>query len=455
MSNSNENIEIIEKTDMMQEMKSTAAKMAEIMNNAKDMKDIEEVRGLMDKMMAAIQAMSGMMGMQDEEQKNVEATPIHRIDSNVDLEKAVWTTAYMNTLPDSSFLYIEAGGKKDSEGKTEPRSLRHFPYKDASGKVDLPHLRNALARIPQSSLPQGVKDEVTAKARRIASENGIGTSAQNKVCAILDIVKAIEINQGLISDATWEEVNKMSTTIEETKVEKVEETVTKVEDAVVTEKEAVVEEVKATDVVETPVKEIPVTETPKVEESTVLKGLDEAIDKLNAQVERLTKLEKVNAVSDGVPAKETTKDEASTEAPKEAPQTVEGGVAEVKPEEKPVETSAEKPVEKPIETPKVEAEALNKGASPEGALETILEKLGGLETRLKKIEDQPAPSKILSPYTLQKGQPTEGEADELKKIDTRLGELGNIRANNLESYQLTGLADEAFRLIKRKKELVG
>lgn len=68
-------------------------------------------------------------------------------------EKAVWTTAFVNNLPDSAFLYIQPGGQKDNEGKTKPRNFRHFPYKDASGKVDLPHLRNAIARIPQSNAP--------------------------------------------------------------------------------------------------------------------------------------------------------------------------------------------------------------------------------------------------------------------------------------------------------------
>jgi HK97 family phage prohead protease len=81
--------------------------------------------------------------------------------------RAVWTTAYVNNLPDGAFLYIAPGGSKDSEGKTVPRSLRFFPYKDASGAVDLAHLRNALARIPQSNLPAGVKQSVTAKAQRI------------------------------------------------------------------------------------------------------------------------------------------------------------------------------------------------------------------------------------------------------------------------------------------------
>ena len=87
-----------------------------------------------------------------------------------DVDKAVWSTAFVNDLPDGSFLFIESGGKKNGEGKTKPRSLRHFPYKDASGKVDLPHIRNAIARIPQSNAP-GLSDtkkrSLQEKARRI------------------------------------------------------------------------------------------------------------------------------------------------------------------------------------------------------------------------------------------------------------------------------------------------
>lgn len=84
-------------------------------------------------------------------------------------EKAAWDTAYINNLPDSAFLYVAPGGQKDADGKTTPRSLRYFPYRDSSGAVDLPHLRNALARIPQSSLSQAVKDQATARARRLLS----------------------------------------------------------------------------------------------------------------------------------------------------------------------------------------------------------------------------------------------------------------------------------------------
>ena len=87
------------------------------------------------------------------------------------LEEATWDTAYQNSLPDSAFLYISHGGTKDSDGNTLPRTNRYFPVYDDTGKVDLPHLRNALARIPQSSLDQSVKDAVTAKAEKLAKAN--------------------------------------------------------------------------------------------------------------------------------------------------------------------------------------------------------------------------------------------------------------------------------------------
>ncbi len=80
---------------------------------------------------------------------------------------AEWDTAYINNLPDSSFLYIEPGGEKDDEGKTTPRSLRHLPIKDASGEIDLPHLRNALSRLGQPGTGGAEGDRwLTANLRR-------------------------------------------------------------------------------------------------------------------------------------------------------------------------------------------------------------------------------------------------------------------------------------------------
>lgn len=87
-------------------------------------------------------------------------------------KEAEWDTAYINNLPDSSFAYIEPGGDKDSDGKTTPRSLRHLPYKDSDGKVDLPHLRNALARVDQAtSIPASARASAKAVLTKAAKAN--------------------------------------------------------------------------------------------------------------------------------------------------------------------------------------------------------------------------------------------------------------------------------------------
>ena len=62
-----------------------------------------------------------------------------------------FTGKEINNLPDSDFAYISPGGKKDSEGKTIPRSLRHLPIPDAA------HVRNALARLNQTDIPPAAK----------------------------------------------------------------------------------------------------------------------------------------------------------------------------------------------------------------------------------------------------------------------------------------------------------
>ena len=81
--------------------------------------------------------------------------------------KGVWSTATVDDFPDSSFLYVEPGGKEDDSGKTTPRSLRHFPYRDENGKIDIDHLRDAIGRIPQSSLPATLRNKLQAKAEKL------------------------------------------------------------------------------------------------------------------------------------------------------------------------------------------------------------------------------------------------------------------------------------------------
>lgn len=80
---------------------------------------------------------------------------------------AEWSRAFINDLPDSAFLYISPGGEKDEDGKTTPRSLRHFPYRNPQGAVDLPHLRNAIAQAPKANLSPEIIAKVQAKGRKI------------------------------------------------------------------------------------------------------------------------------------------------------------------------------------------------------------------------------------------------------------------------------------------------
>jgi HK97 family phage prohead protease len=82
---------------------------------------------------------------------------------------AEWDTSYINDLPDSAFLLIEPGGHKDAAGKTVPRTLRHFPVRNAGGSIDDDHLRNALGRIPQAeSLTAGQREAAMTKAKSLA-----------------------------------------------------------------------------------------------------------------------------------------------------------------------------------------------------------------------------------------------------------------------------------------------
>ena len=107
---------------------------------------------------------------------------VHRDEQGMSI-KAVWGTSKVNDLPDSAFLYVEPGGTKDGDGKTTPRSLRHFPVRDSDGKVDEAHVRNALGRIPQSTVPASAKASSLAKAKRLAKQLGIDVSDDGKIVA--------------------------------------------------------------------------------------------------------------------------------------------------------------------------------------------------------------------------------------------------------------------------------
>ena len=68
------------------------------------------------------------------------------------IENAKWDKKYINDLPDAAFAYIEPCYGKSTDNK----NARHLPHHNANVKnpnenssVDIPHLRNALARVNQ------------------------------------------------------------------------------------------------------------------------------------------------------------------------------------------------------------------------------------------------------------------------------------------------------------------
>lgn len=95
--------------------------------------------------------------------------------------RAEMTSASINDLPDSAFAYIEPGGKKDSSGKTIPRSLRHFPVHDAA------HTRNALSRAPQSPFGDKAMPKIKAAAKKFGidadgdSDSGSSSSSRSEL----------------------------------------------------------------------------------------------------------------------------------------------------------------------------------------------------------------------------------------------------------------------------------
>jgi hypothetical protein len=100
---------------------------------------------------------------------------------------AVWTTKYVNSLPNSAFLYVEAGADKN-------KSKRHLPYKDKNGKIDLPHLRNAIARIPQmKGISQELKNRLQAKARRLLASASKSMSEEEREAFDLLTAQGFEV----------------------------------------------------------------------------------------------------------------------------------------------------------------------------------------------------------------------------------------------------------------------
>jgi len=109
------------------------------------------------------------------------------------LLERIWDRAYINDLDDDCFAYIESGGEKDEQRKTTPRSLRHLPFKNRQGNIDLPHLRNALARLPQTKFSDEAKTEAKRKLCAAAKKVGL----KSEVCGIEEQVAPVPEETGI------------------------------------------------------------------------------------------------------------------------------------------------------------------------------------------------------------------------------------------------------------------
>lgn len=85
---------------------------------------------------------------------------------------ARWSTRYKNRLPDSHFLYVAPGGRKeriDGRVYTVPRSKRKLPVISRSGDTDVRHVNNALSRLgqPKTQVPSSARPKLVKKALRL------------------------------------------------------------------------------------------------------------------------------------------------------------------------------------------------------------------------------------------------------------------------------------------------
>ena len=92
-----------------------------------------------------------------------------KIEKPKKIEERIWTRQYINNLPDSAFAVVY---------KENDQLTRRFPHHQANGNVDLPHLRNANARLPQSEIPNEYKRQAMKHLAIHKKKLGIGNFAE-------------------------------------------------------------------------------------------------------------------------------------------------------------------------------------------------------------------------------------------------------------------------------------
>lgn len=126
-----------------------------------------------------------------------------------DIEMAKWDRKYINDLPDAAFAYIEPCYGKTTDNK----NARHLPHHNKNVKnpnendtVDIPHLRNALARVNQIKpiCPNTNRETAIKKARAhllkhakalLKTYQGGDVEEDEDIKAIKELVEEIEMKE--------------------------------------------------------------------------------------------------------------------------------------------------------------------------------------------------------------------------------------------------------------------
>ena len=115
------------------------------------------------------------------------------------LEKAA---EKVDALPDSAFGFVDIGGEKDAEGKTTPRSLRHFPLHDAI------HTKYALQNLQKSAFCEQATPSVLSAAQRfgiaLPADQWKEKITEGNIKVLVKIASRRMLDRGLVYGVVYE-----------------------------------------------------------------------------------------------------------------------------------------------------------------------------------------------------------------------------------------------------------
>jgi hypothetical protein len=259
---------------------------------------------------------------------------------------------------------------------------------------------------------------IMGKADTIINSSTNGGDEKMKITKIEDTIKKEKAEEKAIQEAlSKKEEVKLETP--EVKVEEVKKEETPVVETPVVEvkpEEVKKEEVKKEEVVETPV-------VVKVDTSS----LEEALSKMGKRLSKISK--RLSKVSESINTPIVKVEEVKKE------EVIETPVVEVKEEVEKVET--------PVVATRTDEET-----------QKLLSEISDLKDRLTKMENSPAPSKVIISKNYLLADNNDDPKATLEKVEKRLSELDEIRKANPVAFT-ESLQNEAFRLINQKDAILG